>query len=245
MTLLIDVFWYNELGNLVGQEEYLTPIYGEYSLEVRPRGSEACPQSSSKTFDVIKPVVELNGGLSVAPFCPGDENVAITPEADLSQVKKIIWYFTDFNGNRSSLRRFNDLDEIIVSEQGTYEVEVFNEINCLLGRDKVIVMKSLDEVRPEVEPDYEYCPKFGSDFEINPGFFESYQWFLDGDLVSTDPIYSPNAIGNYSLIVTSVEGCRYSVEFIVKEACEVMVKSTTGMKVNDREAIYGLYQLAS
>jgi hypothetical protein len=232
----VDIFWYNELGVLVGQEEFLTPqSYGEYSLEVRPRGSQSCPQPSSKAFDVIKPLVELDGGLSVTVFCPGNENVTISLEADLSQAQKIIWYFTDFSGNRSSLIMFNDLDEIIVSKQGTYDVEVFNEINCLVGRDMVIVMKSMDDIRPEVESIYETCLNFGDKLEIDPGKFDAYQWFLEGVLVSEEPVFSPTAIGNYSLTVTSFEGCQYSAEFLVKEACEVIVKSTTGMKVNDDE----------
>jgi hypothetical protein len=238
----VDIFWYNEMGDLVSQEEFLTPqSYGGFSLEVRPKGSQSCPQPSSKSFDVIKPLVELDAELSVTPFCPGDENVIITLEADLNQVKKIIWYFTDFSGNRSSLMVFNDLDEIIVSKQGTYEVEVFNEINCLVGRDMVIVMKSMDEVRPEVESIYETCPNFGNKFEIDPGKFDAYQWFLKGVLVSEEPVFTPTAIGQYSLTVTSFEGCQYSAEFMVKEACEVIVKSTTGMKVNDIEKPFMVY----
>ena len=232
----VDIFWYNELGALVGQEEYLTPqSYGEFSLEVRPKGSQACPQPISKSFDVIKPLVEMEGKLSVTPFCPGDENVRINLEADLSQTFKIIWYFTDLNGNRTSLRMLNDLNEVTVSKQGTYEVEVYNELNCLFWRDTIIVMKSMDDVRPEVEAIYEICPRSGSQIEIDPGSFEVYQWFFGENLISKDPVFSPALFGNYSLTVTSFEGCQYSTDFIVKEACEVMVKSTTGMKVNDVE----------
>jgi hypothetical protein len=238
----VDVFWYNELGTLVGEAEFLTPqSYGEFSLEVRPKDSQVCPQPNNKMFEVIKPVIELDGGLTVSPFCPDDENVTITLDADLNQVNRINWYFTDFNGQKRSLDTFVDFDEIIVTEQGTYEVEVFNEINCLLGRDMVIVMKSMDQIRPEVESVYEICPSLGVNTNIDPGNFESYQWFLEGDLVSEAQVFEPIAIGNYSLTVTSVEGCQYTIDFLVTEVCELMVKSTTGMKVNDVEKPFMVY----
>ncbi|WP_373524614.1 hypothetical protein [Aquiflexum sp.] len=238
----VDVFWYNELGDLVGQEEFLTPqSFGEYSLEVRPKGSEFCPQPNTKIFEVIKPIVELNGGLTVTPFCPDDENVTITLEAELNQVYRINWYFTGLNGNKQSLDMFDNLGEITVSEQGTYEVEAFNEINCLLGKDMVIVMKSMDDIRPEVESVYAFCSKFGDNITINPGNFDAYQWYMEGDLVSEDPVFIPMEVGNYSLTVSSFEGCQYSTEFLVKETCELMVQSTTGMKVNDVKNPFMVY----
>ncbi|WP_373493841.1 hypothetical protein [Aquiflexum sp.] len=238
----VDVFWYNELGDLVGQEEFLTPqSYGEYSLEVRPKGSQVCPQPNVKLFEVIQPVVELDGGLAVTPYCPGDENVTITLEADLNQVHRINWYFTGLNGNKLFLDMFDNLDVITVSEEGTYEVEVFNKINCLLGSDMVIVIKSMDEIRPVVESVYEICTKLGKNFEIDPGNFRTYQWFLEGDLVSEVPVFSPMEAGNYSLTVTSAEGCQFSTEFLVNEACELLIQSTTGMKVNNVEKPFLVY----
>lgn len=238
----VDVFWYNELGDLIGQDEFLVPeTFGDYSLEVRPKGSQVCPQPNIKIFEVVQPVVELDGGLTITPFCPGDENVTITLDADLNQVNRINWYFTDINGQKITLDTFVDFDEITVTDQGTYEVEVFNEINCLLGRDMIIVMKSMDEIRPEVESVYEICPSLGGDLKIDPGTFMAYQWFLEGDLVSEDRVLEPIAVGNYSLTVTSLEGCQYSTDFLVNEVCELMVKSTTGMKVNDVEKPFMVY----
>lgn len=238
----VDIFWFDEKGDFVGNEEYLEPnSYGVFSLEVRPKGSMGCPSPNRVEFEVIKPVVELDARLNATPFCPGNEAVTLTLEGDLRQVSNINWYFTDHSGRYSILEEFNGQNEIVVGAEGTYEVEVLNDINCLLFKDLILVVKSRDEVRPEVNETYQICNQLGIGEAIDPGIFSFYQWYLESDLISEDPTFRPNIAGNYTLTVTSFEGCDYSTEFRVVEECDVEIKHPTGMKVNDPERPFLVY----
>ena len=238
----VAIFWFNEIGVLVGTEQFLTPeTYGMFSLEVRPKGSYPCPAPNTKKFEVTKPIVALEGNLSSTPFCSEGENVTVSLETDFNLVSKITWYFRDFSGNMVWLRNFTDQKEIVVSKEGTYEVEVFNNLGCLLGRDVIMVMRSMDESRPEVEETYLICPALGLDEGIDPGNFQKYEWILNGKLVSEEAVFSPSERGNYTLAVTNPEGCKYAVTFEVLVECKVQVTHTTGMSTKDSQRPFRVY----
>lgn len=238
----VDIFWFDEKGEVAGNEEFFEPIsYGEFSLEVRPKGSRGCPAPNMVSFEVIKPVVELDARLNATPFCPGNETVTLTLEGDLNQASNINWYFSDHSGRYSILEDFSGQNKIVVSEEGTYEVEVFNDTDCLLLKDLILVVKSMDDVRPEVSDKYRICAQLEIAEVIDPGIFSFYQWYLESDLISEDPTFSPKVAGNYTLTVTSFEGCDYTAEFRVVEECNVEVKHPTGMKVNDTERPFLVY----
>ncbi|MGC5198737.1 hypothetical protein, partial [Aphanothece microscopica] len=168
----VDIFWFNEVGELVGTEEFMSPqTFGIFELEVRPKGSLSCPEPNKKKFEVIQPILELEGKLVASPYCSDTESVSITLEAILSPSVKINWFFTDFNGNRVSLVNSSNHKEIVVSQEGTYEVEMRNHLGCLLGSDLILLMKSMDENRPQVEENYIICPSLGNVVSINPGSF--------------------------------------------------------------------------
>lgn len=238
----VDIFWFDEKGEVAGNEEFFEPIsYGEFSLEVRPKGSRGCPAPNMVSFEVIKPVVELDARLNATPFCPGNETVTLTLEGDLNQASNINWYFSDHSGRYSILEDFSGQNKIVVSEEGTYEVEVFNDTDCLLLKDLILVVKSMDDVRPEVSDKYRICAQLEIAEVIDPGIFSFYQWYLESDLISEDPTFSPKVAGNYTLTVTSFEGCDYTAVFRVVEECNVEVKHPTGMKVNDTERPFLVY----
>ena len=238
----VDIFWYNENGELVGTEEFLSPeTFGVFELEVRPKGSFQCPEPNKRKFEVLQPLLELEVKLGSTPFCADAENVIISLEADEKASFMVDWFFTDFNGNRTSLEAYKNLKEIVVSEQGTYEVEITNQKGCFLGRDVVLVMKSMDENRPHVEESYIICPSLENTRAIDPGAFLQYQWILDGNLVSNESIFSPVLGGNYTLTVTNFEGCSFTTLFEVKEECAVQVRHTTGMSTKDSSRPFKVY----
>jgi hypothetical protein len=238
----VDIFWYNELGALVGNEQFLTPeTYGVLILEVRPKGSYPCPAPNSKEFEVIKPIIAVEGSLSSTPFCSEGENVTVSLEADFRLVSKIQWYYRDFNGNLVWLKNFNGQREIVVSKEGTYEVEIFNKLGCTVGKDVLMVMRSMDESRPQVEETYLICPSLGSNQGINPGNFQKYEWILNGNLVSEEAVFSPTESGNYILTVTNSDGCAFSTAFEVLVECKVQVIHTTGMSTKDSQRPFRVY----
>lgn len=238
----VDIFWYNENGALVGNDQFLTPeTYGLFSLEVRPKGSYPCPAPNSKAFEVIKPIIAVEGSLSSTPFCTEGENVTVSLEADFELVSKIQWYFRDFNGNLVWLKNFNGQKEIVVSKEGTYEVEIFNKLGCIVGKDVLMVMRSMDESRPEVEERYLICPALGSAEGINPGNFQKYEWVLNGKLLSEEAVFSPSESGDYILTVTNSDGCKFSTTFEVLVECKVEVIHTTGMSTKDSQRPFRVY----
>jgi hypothetical protein len=239
----VDFYWYNEKDELVGRAETLTPeSFGIFGLEVRPAGSLPCPLPNRKEFEVFEPVTSLDVELDATPLCPNGDFVTITLTTENEHVGGIAWYFVDFAGNRSALGTFKDKFEIETAKEGTYEAEVFNKLGCLVGSDLVMVLRSTDEVRPEVEPVYNICVKFGETTEINPGSFQAYQWILESRILSEAAVFSPQEVGNYTIRVTSWEGCTFEQEFRVAEECEMKVTHTTGMKLGDPQRTFRIYQ---
>jgi hypothetical protein len=239
----VDFYWYNEKGELIGRGATLTPeSFGIFGLEVRPLGSLACPLPNAKEFEVFEPVTSLDVRLDATPLCPNGDFVTITMTTEALLVGSIVWFFEDFAGNRSELAAFKNQFEIETSKEGTYEARVFNKLGCLVGSDLVMVMRSTDEVRPEVESVYNICVKFGETTEINPGSFQAYQWILGDRVVSEEAVFSPRELGVYTIRVTSWEGCVFEKEFRVVEDCEMKVTHTTGMRLGDSQRTFKVYQ---
>lgn len=238
-----DVFfvWRDSNGNIVGEEEFLTlPGPGTYSLEVQPQNSQACPYPPIE-FTENPPIFEVEVILDPDPLCPDADSAIITLNTDLDQVTGIEWWFTDLNGNQTQLTNFNDQTEILAIEEGTYEVRAYNFIPCLVGTDQVLILRSQDEVRPIVEESYQICPRYQIGPNIDPGDFASYEWYFDGELVSESPVFKPQQVGEYQLLVYSLEGCVYETSFSTIEECELKVKFPTALMPNDPDKPFLIY----
>ncbi|UJP64323.1 gliding motility-associated C-terminal domain-containing protein [Mongoliitalea daihaiensis] len=237
-----DFLWYGPDGSLLGEMEFFQPQEnGIYELEVRPQGSLVCPEPNRISFEVIMPVTELDGSLSVAFYCPNAPFTTVTLDADLEQVTRIQWYFTNLQGDRTTLDDFFGQSEIIAIEEGFYRVETFNALDCPLGADEVLVQRSTDDLRPQINENYTICAQFGLFVTINPGSFSEYQWFFNGELVSESSTFEPRSAGSYDLIVTSVEGCDFSASFEVVEECKLQIRHTTGMQPNNDKLPFEIY----
>lgn len=235
-------FWYDENGNLIGTKEFLTldGIFGTFSLEVQPINSLPCDIQPIE-FEVPEPILSLDVTLLTAPFCPDAPNSLITLETDFEEVSTIEWWFTDLNGNLSELVNQKNQPEILAINEGTYEARVFNNLPCLLGSDLVLVMRSMDQVRPEVKEIYQICPKYDIAPVINPGSFSVYEWYHEGTLVSTSPTFKPLLIGNFELIVYSDEGCPYSTTFVTEEECELKVVYPNAIELGNPDKEFLIY----
>lgn len=234
-------FWRDNTGNLLGQAQTLTITNpGTYSLEVQPTGSTPC-EISPIEFEIAEPVLSVDVSLTSEPFCPDAISALVTVQSDFEQITTIEWWFTDPDGNQRQLNDLTNEREISASLEGTYEARVFNETPCLLGRDEILILRSQDEVRPDVDSVYQICPRLEIAPEINPGNFASYEWYFEDQLVSTSPTFKPLQKGNFDLIVTSLEGCTYSASFETEEECELRVQFPTAITPQDNQKPFLIY----
>ena len=237
----VDISWKDKDGNQIGTEEFLTLREpGNYSLEVQPSNVIPC-HIEPKSFDVLPPVLELDVQLVAEPLCPDSPSASIVVETDFTTVESIEWWYTTPSGEQSELTAERNRQEILATNEGTYEVRVFNAIPCLLGSDKTLILRSTDTVRPQVEESYQICPKYEIAPTINPGSFASYEWYFGDQLVSTSPVYKPNLIGDYNLIVYSQEGCAYQTSFVTEEECELKVIYPNAVQPGNPEKEFLLY----
>jgi hypothetical protein len=236
-----DFTWLDEFGNIIGTSEFLTlKSYGNFALDVQPKGSIPCDQIPVPFF-VETPLLEVPVSIFSDPFCPDAAFTVITATSQFELANRIEWWFTDLNGVEKQLASETDRKEILALEEGTYEVRLFNSLNCQLGFDKILVMRSMDAVRPEVKENYLVCPRYEIAETINPGQFASYEWYHEGILVSTNPTYKPLLIGNFELIVFSIEGCAYQATFITEEECELKVSFPNAIQPGNPDKQFLIY----
>lgn len=237
----VDILWKDKDNNEVGTGEFLTIVIpGVYSLEVQPSGAIPC-HITAISFEVLPPVLALDVLLVADPLCPDATSAALRVETDFEQVSKIEWWYTDAEGNAILLASETNKREILAIKEGTYEVRVFNQVPCLLGYDKALIMRSSDTNRPIVEENFLICPKYEIAPMINPGQFASYEWFFEDQLVSTNSTYKPLLIGNFRLIVYSAEGCAYQTDFTTEEECELRVIYPNAVQPGNPEKEFLLY----
>lgn len=233
--------WFDNLGNIIGTDQFLTlSTFGQFSLDVQPAGSIPCDQSPT-TFEVEPPILSQQVILNPDPLCPDADSAIIAAETDFQNVAIIQWWFTNLNGVQSQLTTELNKQSITARAEGTYEVRILNSIGCQLGFDLTLLTRSMDAVRPIVEESYKVCPRYEIGPNINPGSFNSYEWYLENQLVSTSPVFKPIFPGNYLLIVASAEGCSYSVEFLTEEECELRVSYPNAIKPGNPEKEFLIY----
>ncbi len=219
----VTIFWRNSAGTVISTDPILsTSTYGEFSLEVQPTGSEEC-SNSTQTFTVPVPILEIDTQINSETLCPDQPDAALRVEANLESVNRIEWWYTDLSMNSSQLTNLANQQEILAAEEGTYEVRLINSFGCIIGRAEQMVIRSTDQNRPTVGESYQICPRYEIAPTLNPGNFAAYEWYFEGDLVSTSPTFKPLQIGTYTIIVISDEGCAYQTEFVTEEECELRV----------------------
>lgn len=219
----VHISWKDDKGNQLGTGEFLTiNTPGNYTLEVQPSNSIPC-HNPPVSFEILQPILSINVALIADSLCPEAPSAAIRAEADFSSVFTIEWWYTSPTGEQSELVEERSKKDILAVNEGTYEVRLYNQIPCLLGYDKALIMRSSDGVRPKVDDSYEVCPKYNIAPTIDPGNFATYEWYFGDQLVSSSTVFKPILIGDYQLIVYSFEGCAYVTDFKTEEECELKV----------------------
>lgn len=237
----LDFFWRNSTGILVSTESVLvTNSYGEFTLEVQPAGSLSCSNSTTP-FTVPVPVLEVTAQLISETLCPDKPDAALKVEADLQFVQSIQWWYTDLSNNTSQLTNFTNSEEILATTEGTYEVRLLNSFGCIIGKASQLVIRSTDQVRPQLEPIYQICPRYEIAPTLNPGNFASFEWYFEGSLVSTSSSFKPLEIGNYEIVVLSQEGCTYQTSFVTVEECELKLRLPNAIEPSNPERQFLIY----
>ncbi len=237
----VSFIWRDGDENIVGTDSlFRTSEIGMFSLEVQPLQGENCP-SSPMEFEIEELVLEVEVKLEADPLCPDAETTLIRALADFENVDLIQWQFTDINGNTTDLPQFENQEEIEVNQEGTYEVSLFNDLGCLLGNDLVLVLRVMDSERPELEDSYQICPRYEIGPVLDPGSFAAYEWYFENTLVSTNPTYKPTNVGEYTVLVTSQEGCSYAESFETIEECELRVSFPNAIEPADPDKLFLVY----
>ncbi len=237
----VSIRWLDSDGEIVGRAPLWVPTgVGEFTLDVQPRTGSGCV-GNPVSFDVVLPGQEVEMVLTGEPLCPEAPFTVINLDADLTRIDSIAWIYIDQDGNQSILTEFTNETDIVGENEGTYEVVGFNSQGCEIGRDLILILRLQTDQSPNVNPSYSVCSDINFSQEIYPGPFKSYEWFFNGNVVSTDSVYRPTVAGNYSVVVGTDIGCTVSGNFTVFEECEFKYVMPTGMILSDPNRWFEVY----
>lgn len=215
-----SIRWINSGGEIVGRGvEFYPASIGFFSLLVQPLSSGFCAVLPV-IFEVVPPITSVPVDLETTKICPEPGSVLVTLSTDEFEVSQTEWIYFDLNNQRKELPEFGGQFEITASEPGTYEVVVYNKLNCEIGRNLILVEESVLLTLPNLNKKYPICSKNNNIPPIDPGQFAKYEWIFDNQLVSTARLYKPNQIGEYQLLVTTEDGCLFEERFSAYDACD-------------------------
>ncbi|MDG1278151.1 MAG: hypothetical protein P8O16_12790 [Algoriphagus sp.] len=228
-----SIRWLNESGEIVGRSTVLYPTaFGDYSLIVQPLGSGFCPVSPIP-FEITAPILTVPMDLEANKICPEPGFSIIKLNTNEAEAVLTEWIYFDLVNNRKDLTEFAGLFEITVSEVGTYEAVAYNRLGCEIGRNFILVEESTLLTPPNLEDRYGICSKENTIPPLDPGDFAAYSWYFEQELVSENRLFKPSEVGEYTLIVTTVDGCEFVASFTTFDACDFEVVFPTAMVLDD------------
>ena len=227
--------WRNSIGEIVGRNQSFAPnIPGRYSLDVQPRVGAGCPQEPL-SFEVqpmpdeVEVEIEITTGM-----CEGSTTATLKAVYDPPPSVNVspYWFTVDENNNSTLIPGFEGMNEITVSQPGTYRVRLIHEAFgrlCSVGTDRATIISS-NTTPPVLEGPYTICAVEGVTETLDSlGVWESYEWLLEEELVSTDSTFTPTLPGNYTLTVSDDAGCTFSTTFEVIEDCALRIVTPTAL----------------
>jgi len=228
-----SIRWLNEDAEIMGRGALFYPTsVGAFSLIVQPLESGFCPVEPVNLV-IEPPIFEVPVDLSATKFCPNPDFATITLETNEEEVTRVDWVYYDESNEREELDQLADQFEIEVFEVGAYEAVVFNELGCEIGRNFIFVEESTLLDQPEIPNRVAACSKENSIPPLDPGEYETYAWYFEGDLISSKRLFKPTQVGNHTLVVTTVDGCEFVKEFETFEVCTFSVVHPNAMVLGD------------
>src|SRR5690606_8571335 len=217
----VSIQWFNEDGQRVASGVSFSPaLSGDYSVKVSLAGVINCP-SDRQEFSTPETATPIDVELEFIPFCGEDAFTTLSINADMAQVGQIAWFILT-DGSFEIIPNSEDQENISVSSGGTYRVVLYNELGCEIGQDEVVITRSV-AVPPVLEERHIICPVENTNRTLSPGDYDSYEWILDGEIVSTSATFTPALPGNYELRVADEAGCEFVLAFTVEEDCELKI----------------------
>ncbi|GAB3645510.1 hypothetical protein GCM10028791_03760 [Echinicola sediminis] len=239
--------WRNSLGQIIGRNRTFAPkTPGNYSLDVQPMNSTVCPHAPLE-FEVpdlpraMEVELEITSGM-----CEGRTTATLTAIYDAPDDVNVrpYWFTVDANNNSVLIPGLDGMDQITVTDPGTYRVRLIHEAFgrlCSLGTDRAAVLRS-NSTTPALDPTYTICTLEGVSTTIDSlGTWSRYQWFLEDEQVSTAPTFTPMQAGNYTLVVTDMAGCTFSTTFEVIEDCTLNITTPNALIPGDPERNFVVY----
>ncbi|GAA0878881.1 hypothetical protein GCM10009119_18490 [Algoriphagus jejuensis] len=216
-----SIRWLNDKNEIMSRgKTFYAPTIGNFSLLVQPAGIAYCP-ATPVNFTVETLVFNIVVDLNADKICPDPGTAWVTLTMDTTLANKIEWiYFEDaVNGPKIDLPQYTNQKKILVDKPGNYEAVVYNRIGCEMGRNFIHVDNSILLDEPTIEDSYGVCAKGSRGIVINPGEYSEYYWYFEGDLVSTDPTFSPSEVGEFLLKVVTIDGCEFLAPFQTYDGC--------------------------
>jgi hypothetical protein len=182
-------FWRNELNEIIGTSQRLDlppTSFGDYSLEVQPSNSEACP-IAPKPFLAKEPILSVDLTLVSTKLCEfGPKAIIDLTTTFPDEVTNVGWRRFDAAGNIEILGPFDNPYQIEVDIEGTYEASVFSRIpslskNCELGRSNIQVDLIPQKVDFNIPTELSIC----NPYELIPQSSDPLTYTLtypDGDI---------------------------------------------------------------
>ncbi|PZX50145.1 hypothetical protein LV85_02761 [Algoriphagus chordae] len=228
-----SIRWLNSENEIVGRGlEFYPSTIGYYSLLVQPLASGFCNVTPFE-FEVVAPITAVPMVLEATKICPEPGTSVITLTTDEDEVLNTEWIFYDSNDQRSELPEFDNMMEITVDKVGTYEAVAYNKLHCEIGRSFIAVEESTMLTLPDLDESYPICSKDNTLPPIDPGEYSSYEWYFEGQLVSTQPLFKPTEIGNYQLFVTTEDGCVFEDSFRTYDVCDYQLVYPNAMIIGN------------
>jgi hypothetical protein len=228
-----SIRWINSDGEIVGRGVELYPAtIGIFSLVVQPLSSGFC-DVAPVPFEVVPPITSVPMELTATKICPKPGTAIVTLTTDEDEVLQTKWIFYDLNDQRNELPQFDDQLEITIDKPGTYEAVVYNKFQCEIGRNLILVEESSLLALPNLNESYPYCSKKNTLPPIDPGDYANYEWYFEGELLSTQRLFKPGKLGDYRLLVTTSDGCTFEDSFRTFDVCDYQLVYPNAMILGD------------
>ncbi|WP_425638297.1 DUF7507 domain-containing protein [Algoriphagus yeomjeoni] len=209
---------------------------GSYSVLGIHVNSDLCPAVKSFEAEIIQPdEVEID----LRPFCSDDSSTIVDLVADSDGL--VIRWFKISSDGKEMLTLFENSRQLIVSEEGSYEVTLSDVNGCLIGRTEFEVRQSFTDP-PVLSSLYSFCPERNEKVEIEVGVnFKEVSWILNGNRVGNERVFIPQEAGQYQLETQDMLGCTFFSEFEVEEKCEPEVRFPNAIWINDPTRFFEIY----